>query len=140
MAARNSLPDPSGVAKRLRIDRLKKRADFLAAARHLRRVAGAVTLEMAPTPDPVRAPETLRLGFTASKKIGNAVARNRAKRRLRAAAYALLPLSGRAGHDYVLVARAGILVRDFAALRDDIAEAARAAHRKLDAQSTLDKV
>ena len=140
MAARNSLPDHSSVAKRLRIDRLKKRADFLAAARHLRRVAGAVTLEMAPTPDPVRAPETLRLGFTASKKIGNAVARNRAKRRLRAAAYALLPLSGRAGHDYVLVARVGILVRDFAALRDDIAEAARAAHRKLDAQSTLDKV
>ena len=68
---------------------------------------------MAPTPDPVRAAGTLRVGFTASKKIGNAVARNRAKRRLRAAASALLPLSGRAGHDYVLVARAGILVRDF---------------------------
>jgi len=145
MAARNSLPDilsvaEVGVAKRLRIDRLKKRADFLAAARYLRRVAGAVTLEMAPTPDPVRAPQTLRLGFTASKKIGNAVARNRAKRRLRAAAYALLPLSGRAGHDYVLVARAGILARDFAALKDDIAEAARTAHRKLDAASTPDKV
>ena len=144
MAARNSLPDilgvpGGGVAEGLRIDRLRKRADFLAAARHLRKVAGSVTLEMAPTPEPVRAPQTLRLGFTASKKIGNAVARNRAKRRLRAAAYALLPLSGRAGHDYVLVARAGILVRDFAALKDDIAEAARAAHRKLDVQSTQDK-
>jgi ribonuclease P protein component len=132
MAARSSPPDIP--AERLRIDRLKKRADFLAAARTLRRVAGAVTLEMGPTPDP--APQTLRLGFTASKKIGNAVARNRAKRRLRAAAYALLPLSGRAGHDYVLVARAGILARDFSALKGDIAEAARAAHRKLDAQST----
>ncbi len=145
MAARNSLPDilgvpEGGVAKGLRIDRLRKRADFLAAARHLRKVAGSVTLEMCPTPAPVRAPQTLRLGFTASKKIGNAVARNRAKRRLRAAAYALLPLSGRPGHDYVLVARAGILVRDFAALKDDIAEAARAAHRKLDVQSTQDKV
>jgi ribonuclease P protein component len=135
MAARNSLPDITGLAKGLHIDRLRKRADFLAAARHLRRVAGSVTLEMAPTPEPVRVPQTLRLGFTASKKIGNAVARNRAKRRLRAAAYALLPLSGRAGHDYVLVARAGILVRDFAALKDDIAEAARAAHRKLDAET-----
>jgi ribonuclease P protein component len=138
MAAKNSLPEPFAAATALRIDRLKKRGDFLAAARHLRRVAGAVTLEMVPTPDPVRAAGTLRLGFTASKKIGNAVARNRAKRRLRAAAYALLPLSGRAGHDYVLVARAGILVRDFAALKDDIAEAARAAHRKLDAQSAQD--
>ncbi len=150
MAARNSLPDFSGVAPelridqlrtdRLRIDRLRKRADFLAAARHMRRVCGAVTLEMAPTPpDQVPSPQTLRLGFTASKKIGNAVARNRAKRRLRAAAYALLPLSGRAGHDYVLVARAGILARDFAALKDDIAEAAQAAHRKLDAQSAPDR-
>ena len=140
MAARNSLPDPVGTAQGLRIDRLKKRGDFLAAARHLRKVAGAVTLEMAPTPVAIRHPQTLRLGFTASKKIGNAVARNLAKRRLRAAAYALLPLSGRDGHDYVLVARAGILVRDFAALKGDIAEAARAAHRKLDVQSTQGKV
>ena len=149
MAARNSLPDFSGVAPgpridqpridQLRIDRLRKRADFLAAARHMRRVCGAVTLEMAPTPPGQVPAQTLRLGFTASKKIGNAVARNRAKRRLRAAAYALLPLSGRAGHDYVLVARAGILARDFAALKDDITEAARAAHRKLDAQSAPDQ-
>lgn len=129
MAARNSRPE----AKGLRITRLRKRADFLAAARHLRRVAGVVTLEIAPTPDPAREPEMLRLGFTASKKIGNAVQRNRAKRRLRAAAYTLLPLSGRAGHDYVLIARAGVLTRDFMALKGDIAEAARAAHRKLDA-------
>ncbi len=132
MAARNFPPEPSG---RLRIDRLKKRGDFLAAARFLRRVSGTVTLEMAPTPDSVHRPETLRLGVTASKRIGNAVQRNRAKRRLRAAAYALLPLSGRAGHDYVLVARTGILVRDFTALKGDIAEATRAAHRKLDSQS-----
>jgi len=131
MAARNSLPE--GTAQRLRIARLRKRADFLAAARHLRRVSGAITLELAPTPEKARAPQSLRLGFTASRKIGNAVARNRAKRRLRAAAYALLPLSGREGHDYVLIARQGILARDFAALKDDIAEAARAAHAKLDA-------
>jgi ribonuclease P protein component len=141
MAARSSLPDtpaPGLPLEGLRIDRLRKRADFLAAARTLRRVVGVVTLEMAPTPEP--GANTLRLGFTASKKIGNAVARNRAKRRLRAAAYALLPLSGRAGHDYVLVARAGILVRDFSALKGDIAEATRAAHRKLDAQSTGNQV
>jgi ribonuclease P protein component len=99
----------------------------------MRRVAGAVTLEMAPTPAALRTEQTLRLGFTASKKIGNAVARNRAKRRLRAAAYTALPLLGRPGHDYVLVARTGILTRDFALLKSDITEAARAAHKKLDA-------
>jgi ribonuclease P protein component len=133
MAARNSPPE----SRSLRIIRLRKRADFLAAARHLRRVQGVVTLEMAPTPEPVRKSESFRLGFTASKKIGNAVKRNRAKRRLRAAAYAALPLEGRPHHDYVLVARTGILTRDFQALKGDIAEAARAAHRKLDAARSL---
>lgn len=135
MAARNSQPEPAAEAPRLSLARLKKRKDFLAAARHLRRVAGTVTLEMGPTPQQAHRPHTLRLGITASKRIGSAVKRNRAKRRLRAAAYALLPLSGRAGHDYVLVARTGILVRDFTALKGDIAEAARAAHRKLDSRS-----
>lgn len=134
MAARNSPPD----SDQPRIARLRKRADFLAAARHLRRVQGVVTLEMAPTPLSAREESGFRLGFTASKKIGNAVARNRAKRRLRAAAYAALPLSGRPGHDYVLIARAGILTRDFLALKGDIAEAARAAHRKLDAARPID--
>ena len=128
MAARNSPPK----VQTLRIARLRKRADFLAAARHLRRVHGAVTLEMAPTPSLAREDATLRLGFTASKKIGNAVARNRAKRRLRAAAYAALPLSGRSGHDYVLVARASVLTCGFAALTNDLAAALGWAHRTLD--------
>ena len=91
---------------------------------------------MAPTPDASRADGALRVGFTASRKIGNAVARNRAKRRLRAAASAQLPLLGRPGHDYVLVARASALSRDYAALLADLAEAIGAAHRKLDAGKT----
>ena len=47
----------------------------------------------------------MRVGFTCSKKVGNAVARNRAKRRLRAVARAVLPTLGRPGHDYVLIGR-----------------------------------
>ena len=113
-----------------RLTHLRKRAEFLAAARGIRRVVGAVTLELALTPAPE--PGVLRVGFTASRKIGNAVARNRAKRRLRAAAAAQLPLLGRSGHDYVLVARASVLTCEFALLQKDLAEALRAAHRKLD--------
>ena len=81
------------------MDHLKKRADFLRAARGIRRVEGAVTLETCPTPETEAQDGRLRVGFTASKKIGNAVARNRAKRRLRAAAREVLPLLGRKGHD-----------------------------------------
>ena len=113
------------------MDRLTTRADFLRAARGIRRVEGAVTLETCRTPEPA-APSHLRVGFTASRKIGNAVARNRAKRRLRAAASQLLPLLGREGHDYVLVARATTGDRPFQDLLSDITKALSAAHRKLD--------
>jgi ribonuclease P protein component len=117
------------------VERLKKRADFLRAARGIRRVEGAVTLETCLTPQIKAKVGSLRVGFTASKKIGNAVIRNRVKRRLRAAASQLLPLLGRGGHDYVLVARASTVARPFPALLSDITTALKAAHRKLDAKA-----
>jgi ribonuclease P protein component len=122
----------------VQVDRLKKRADFLRAARGIRRVEGAVTLETCATPAAEAAPGHLRIGFTASKKIGNAVTRNRAKRRLRAAASQLLPLLGRPGHDYVLVARGTAVTRPSPALLSDIATALKSAHRKLDATAGED--
>lgn len=117
----------------LTVERLKIRADFLRAAKAIRRVEGAITLETCPSPEP--RPSTVRVGFTASKKVGNAVIRNRAKRRLRAAASQLLPLLGRDGHDYVLVARGTTVARPFPALLSDITTALKAAHRKLDAKT-----
>ena len=119
------------------MERLKTRADFLRAARGIRRVEGAITLETCPTPEarPGPVPGKVRVGFTASKKVGNAVIRNRAKRRLRAAASQLLPLLGRPGHDYVLVARGTTVARPFPALLSDITTALKAAHRKLDAKA-----
>ena len=62
----------------------------------------------------------IRLGFTATKRIGGAVVRNRAKRRLRDAARLLAPLHARPGCDYVFLARGGTATRPWARLLDDM--------------------
>jgi ribonuclease P protein component len=120
------------------MDRLKTRPDFLRAARGIRRSTAGLTLELCPAPQPLEG--RLRVGFTASRKVGNAVARNRAKRRLRAAAAAVLPLHGREGHDYVLVARTATLTRAFADLLNDLSGAVAAAHVRLDRPNRGEKV
>lgn len=115
----------------LKADRLKKRADFLRAQRGVRRSAAGLTLEICLTPEPLARDGRYRIGFTASRKVGGAVQRNRAKRRLRAAAQALLPVEGHQRTDYVLVARTTTLTRPFADLMKDLAQCLAAAHVKL---------
>ena len=83
---------------------MRHRADFLRAARATKVVTPGFILQIRNRRD---AEDQVRLGFTCSKKIGNAVARNRAKRRLREIARLTIPLHGKAGHDYVLIGRAG---------------------------------
>jgi ribonuclease P protein component len=64
--------------------------------------------------------DTVRIGFTATRRIGGAVVRNRAKRRLREAAGILAPLHARTGCDYVFIARGGTANRPWARLLDDM--------------------
>ncbi len=65
----------------------------------------------------------VRVGFTVTKKIGNAVVRNRMKRRFRSLARELLPTLGISGADHVLIGRSGGIERDFATLRDELTKA-----------------
>lgn len=98
------------------IETLRKRAQFLFVRQGARASRGAVLVEAR------RRAEggPIGVGFTASKKVGGAVVRNRAKRRLREAARQLLPEYGLAGVDYVLVARQSTPEADWAGLLDDL--------------------
>lgn len=105
---------------------LKQRADFLRVAQARRQGAQGFLLQARDRRDETSG---VRVGFTCSKKIGNAVARNRAKRRLREVARAVLPGLARPGWDYVLVGRPGATVdRDFALLLTDLEGALRQVH------------
>ena len=65
----------------------------------------------------------MRVGFTVTKKIGNAVIRNRMKRRFRALAREILPSEGHAGSDHIMIGRSSGIEREFALLRQDFAKA-----------------
>ena len=110
------------------ISAIRKRADFLAANRGLR-VARPGFVLLARANDGAGK----RFGITVTKKIGNAVVRNRMKRRFRELLRAALPAEGLADHDHVLIGREGGVERDFAELRAELSAAlARAAAGKGD--------
>lgn len=108
---------------------LKKRSDFLRLRDgDIKAVRGNLLLQAAPTLYETRA---IHVGFTATKKLGGAVIRNRAKRRLRAAAQEILRLHGMAKFDYVLIARKNCVHSPYDALCKDLESALKEIHRKL---------
>ena len=105
------------------IERLRRRADFLAAATGLKAPAGGFVLQALARDDD----GPVRVGFTVSRKVGNAVERNRVRRRLREIVRLAPAACLRAGHDYVLIGRRAALDEPF----DRLVEQFYAALRRL---------
>jgi len=111
-----------------RFGALKRRPDFLrVAAGRAKWVTPGLVLQ---TRCRGEGEEEVRVGFTVSRKVGNAVRRNRARRRLRAAASEVLPELGRPGYDYVVIGRAATPERPFRALVADLRGAVEALGRR----------
>jgi ribonuclease P protein component len=119
------------LAKALAMERLTRRTDFLAAAKGLRASYGAFVVQARQRAEDGPA----RIGFTVSRQVGNAVERNRVRRRLRE----VVRLSAQdwlkkdqagmhGGHDYVLIGRRAALAAPFGAMRQDLDAALRRIH------------
>ncbi len=108
------------MTEKIQLGRLKKRSEFLYVRDGRYRAIGGVVIQMRENPEN---DEQIRVGFTATKKVGNAVIRNRAKRRLKACAQSKLPELGLIGHDYVFIARNNTATRKFEALQEDVKKA-----------------
>lgn len=107
-----------------KLKRLLQRTDFLKAARASKAVAPGLVLQVRTRSSDEETVDTVpRVGFTASKKVGGSVVRNRARRRLRSAVQDVLAERAKPGHDYVLIARAATPDRPYDALLSDMTSA-----------------
>jgi len=114
-AARSFRLNLAAATRKLEV--LRKRAEFLAVAENGKRwVAPGFILQIGADKEPS---DKIRYGLTASRKVGNAVVRNKCRRRLRALAAELLP-NASSSHDYVLIARATTATCEFSELRRDM--------------------
>lgn len=121
-------PEPSGAPVVLR-----QRSDFLAANGGLRVGTPAFVLLVKARSD---GHAQVRIGYTVTKKIGNAVVRNRIKRRFRALVHQVLGSHGLPGADHVLIGRGEAMTRDFAVMRTDLV---RALERVRDGKASADR-
>jgi len=126
---------PEPISPLPRLLRLRKRPDFLRAATGVKWVAPAFVLQaFRRIPPDSNGP---RLGFTASRRVGGAVSRNFARRRLKEATRTVFAAKARAGTDYVLIARGTTCRHGFQLILADLDRALHMVHKRLDATCRL---
>ena len=120
-------PQTGAPAVSVCLEVLTKRSDFLAASHAKRQGTPGIHLQARErSPDEA---DGIRVGYTCSKKVGNAVARNKAKRRLREVARLILPTHGKIGWDYVLVGRKNVTAElPFEQMKSDLIRALEKVH------------
>ena len=106
------------------MEHLKRRQDFVAAARALSETTPGMVVQARNRQDSA----SPRVGFTCTKKLGNAVIRNRSKRRMREVARLFLGETAECGFDYVLIGRMATATRKFADLQKDLTSALKRLH------------
>ena len=121
----------AAATRRSRLATLKRRSEFLRIRKGARFATPAFVLEAKRRDDESELePDGARFGFTVSKQVGNAVERNRIKRRLKAAVRDVVRDHARSDFDYVLIARRAALDAGFAALVSDLIKALGRVHAK----------
>lgn len=119
---------------------IKKRPDFLHVTRNGYKIVKSGFILQAAQTKRFFDPPVYRIGYTASKKIGNAVCRNRAKRRLRALCFELLPLEAMTRYDYVIIARYSIIDMPYKRLYKDLKYALQEIKREINDTPTTGNV
>lgn len=115
---------------------LRKRSQFLLVQKTGQKAVGTgFIVQMAPLQGAKDDPNSWHYGLTASKKIGNAVVRNRAKRRLRALVRLAMPALARPQMAYVFIARQGLAAQGWTAMQEELAGLIKKLHRQKDSQS-----
>ena len=100
---------------------LKKRKEFVQIAEQGRKfITSGLVLQVLPRDEENKFGDVIRVGFTTTKKVGNAVKRSRVRRRLRVLAWEILPLMGTPGCDYVLIGRTATFDKPFDELKKDL--------------------
>ena len=116
----------AGFTTSLTIMRITKRPDFLRANAGQKAASSIAIIRMIASPDAKA--DTCRVGFTVSSACGNAVVRNRIKRRLRAAVTTLWSTHARAGYDYVIIGKAGSDKAEYQTILDELSKSLRKLH------------